>query len=499
MKLKLRDIGEVRASASASHLHDNNSNSKPIKSNGVAAAGAGRDSQQNVAPDDTGAADPDQGDQWAKIRQGQWERPRTILGCENPLADTVIHPLHRRAALRADPSSNGDTTQLSAQLLPLLDANNIIACPDCAKPILQGALEHHKGTLLLAHRRPNAEPRGRINASRVTRPIRGLNCAEIRRRETMKRAAEDAPTPSSSSSAKKPKAGGLVIVLGGGSAGGVGPSGSTTPEDPKSAAPNPKKKTSFVLKGNEARSPSAGPSSNNSGASTAAAAAAAAKAKASRAGGPVDVDRQCGVINDKGLQCLRSLTCKTHSMGAKRSVPHRSQPYDVLLHEWQRANKPNFKNDKSVQARVGPGAEGSVEAATGTSATGEPEVVAVAVANPKKKKKKGSGEGKEKKNREGSSKKGAVQMVGEYLDESEGEQIAAAMGTNHDEAVMIDSDEEVEGVFKALGRVSRGRSLTMVSGGGAGFSAASMFVGRNSKLAKLGDVLGSVFSFTPPS
>ncbi|SGY13664.1 BQ5605_C010g05936 [Microbotryum silenes-dioicae] len=442
MKLKLRDIGDVPASASASHLHDNNTNNTPIKNNAAATSGAGHHSQQNVAPDGTGAADPNQGDQWAKIRQ----------------------------ALRADPNSNGDTTQLSAQLLPLLDANNIIACPDCAKPILQSALEHHK-----------------------------VNCAEIRRRETMKRAAEDAPTSSSSSSAKKPKAGGLVIVLGGGSAGGAGPSASTTPEDPKSAAPNPKKKTSFVLKGNEARSPSVGPSSNNNGASTAAAAAAAAKAKASRAGGPVDVDRQCGVINDKGLQCLRSLTCKTHSMGAKRSVPHRSQPYDVLLHEWQRANKPNFKNDKPVQARVGPGAEGSVEAATGTSATGEPEVVAVAVANPKKKKKKGSGEGKEKKNREGSSKKGAVQMVGEYLDESEGEQIAAAMGTNHDEAVMIDSDEEVEGVFKVLGRVPRGRPLTMVSGGGAGFSAASMFVGRNSKLAKLGDVLGSVFSFTPPS
>ena len=58
--------------------------------------------------------------------------------------------------------------------------------------------------------------------------------------------------------------------------------------------------------------------------------------------GPVDYDRQCGVINDKGLPCSRSLTCKSHSMGAKRSVEGRSRRYDDLLIEWQRANNPNF-------------------------------------------------------------------------------------------------------------------------------------------------------------
>jgi hypothetical protein len=49
-------------------------------------------------------------------------------------------------------------------------------------------------------------------------------------------------------------------------------------------------------------------------------------------GGPVNVNEQCGVLvppND--TPCARSLTCKTHSMGAKRSVPGRSAPYDVLL------------------------------------------------------------------------------------------------------------------------------------------------------------------------
>lgn len=56
----------------------------------------------------------------------------------------------------------------------------------------------------------------------------------------------------------------------------------------------------------------------------------------------MDLDKQCGVINDKNLQCSRSLTCKSHSMGAKRAVQGRSKAYDELLLEWQRANNPNF-------------------------------------------------------------------------------------------------------------------------------------------------------------
>ncbi|KAJ8094345.1 SAGA complex subunit Sgf73 [Marasmius tenuissimus] len=61
-----------------------------------------------------------------------------------------------------------------------------------------------------------------------------------------------------------------------------------------------------------------------------------------RVKGPVDYDKQCGVINDKGLPCSRSLTCKSHSMGAKRSVQGRSRGYDELLLDWQREHNPNF-------------------------------------------------------------------------------------------------------------------------------------------------------------
>ncbi|KIL69497.1 hypothetical protein M378DRAFT_789303 [Amanita muscaria Koide BX008] len=68
----------------------------------------------------------------------------------------------------------------------------------------------------------------------------------------------------------------------------------------------------------------------------------ATKVTKGRMRGPVDYDKQCGVINDKNLPCSRSLTCKSHSMGAKRAVQGRSKPYDELLLEWQRANNPNF-------------------------------------------------------------------------------------------------------------------------------------------------------------
>lgn len=63
------------------------------------------------------------------------------------------------------------------------------------------------------------------------------------------------------------------------------------------------------------------------------------KAKAAKAKGPVDVEKQCGVLLANGQQCARSLTCKSHSMGAKRAVPGRSLPYDMLLSNYQKKNQ----------------------------------------------------------------------------------------------------------------------------------------------------------------
>lgn len=69
--------------------------------------------------------------------------------------------------------------------------------------------------------------------------------------------------------------------------------------------------------------------------------------------GPVDVEKQCGVPLPSGGYCARSLTCKTHSMGAKRAVLGRSAPYDVLLQQYQKRNQAKLaaNNALAVQRR----------------------------------------------------------------------------------------------------------------------------------------------------
>ena len=104
-------------------------------------------------------------------------------------------------------------------------------------------------------------------------------------------------------------------------------------------------------------------------ANAAAAAAAAAEAAAARATsgtkrkkqpktktqtktkGPVDVERQCGVPLPLGGFCARLLTCKTHSMGAKRAVPGRSAPYDVLLQQYQKRNQAKIAASHALAAQ----------------------------------------------------------------------------------------------------------------------------------------------------
>ncbi|WWC95171.1 hypothetical protein V866_002025 [Kwoniella sp. B9012] len=76
-----------------------------------------------------------------------------------------------------------------------------------------------------------------------------------------------------------------------------------------------------------------------------------AERKRMRATNPINLDRQCGVINDKSAPCARSLTCKTHTVGAKRAVQGRSRPYDELYLEWQREHNPNFKEPQKREVK----------------------------------------------------------------------------------------------------------------------------------------------------
>ena len=85
--------------------------------------------------------------------------------------------------------------------------------------------------------------------------------------------------------------------------------------------------------------------------------------KAARPKAPVDVEKQCGVELPQGGQCARSLTCKSHSMGAKRAVPGRSAPYDKLLADYQRKNaakiqKAQFEANAALDGDEGEDGEG---------------------------------------------------------------------------------------------------------------------------------------------
>lgn len=70
---------------------------------------------------------------------------------------------------------------------------------------------------------------------------------------------------------------------------------------------------------------------------------------------PVDVERQCGVPLPNGSLCARSLTCKSHAMGAKRAVPGRSLPYDILLAQYQKKNQ--AKQQKAAMMASGAAAD----------------------------------------------------------------------------------------------------------------------------------------------
>ena len=72
------------------------------------------------------------------------------------------------------------------------------------------------------------------------------------------------------------------------------------------------------------------------------------KPKLPKPKGPVDVEKQCGVLLPNGGYCARSLTCKSHSMGAKRAVPGRSLPYDILLASYQKKNQAKQQSKLSL-------------------------------------------------------------------------------------------------------------------------------------------------------
>ncbi|TPX39612.1 hypothetical protein SeMB42_g06306 [Synchytrium endobioticum] len=65
----------------------------------------------------------------------------------------------------------------------------------------------------------------------------------------------------------------------------------------------------------------------------------------------INLDERCGVTVD-GLTCTRAITCKKHSVVAKRGVHGRSKPYDVLALRFQ--NSHQFKATSAGKVKTAP-------------------------------------------------------------------------------------------------------------------------------------------------
>jgi SAGA-associated factor 73 len=159
--------------------------------------------------------------------------------------------------------------------------------------------------------------------------------------------------------------------------------------------------------------------------------------------GPVDLDKQCGVINDKNLPCSRSLTCKSHSMGAKRAVTGRSQRYDDLLLAWNREHNPKFvepvkretkaeKKEKKDKEK----AEKKRLAAEAASAAGE--AAAAAGAGTKK----AEGATKSKKKKTGGGTQAASQAAATTITQPKNE--------DDEDWDALDSDEEYDTLVRSV-------------------------------------------------
>jgi SAGA-associated factor 73 len=202
-----------------------------------------------------------------------------------------------------------------------------------------------------------------------------------------------------------------------------------------------------------------------------------------RVKGPIDLDKHCGVINDKGLPCSRSLTCKSHSMGAKRAVQGRSRDYNDLLRDWNRLNNPNWieppkretKAEKK-EKRDKEKAEKKRLAAEAAAVTGQ-DVAGAGVAAPKKATGAAGASGGSKKKKSGGNTTQATATKGPDAGEEE---------ENWDE---IDSEVELDALVGAV-RNAQARGVIGIPLA-VPVDTSSWFVARRERLRNCGELLAS--------
>ncbi|KAK2762561.1 hypothetical protein FQN54_000734 [Arachnomyces sp. PD_36] len=221
-------------------------------------------------------------------KDGQIESKEEPPGAQSPESSSPILPEMDEKTMAAFPTGK-----------PREDPLESVVCKHCKKPVLkQIAREHIEGCLKAKQEKARKKKEARDAANRAKEKAAG-------------RLVEDEDAPGEEDGAMKSHKGAKKNAIKGMAEDGPkkGKKRKADGEDEKDKEPKKKKKKDEP------------------------------KPKVPKPKGPVDVEKQCGVNLPNGGQCARSLTCKSHSMGAKRAVPGRSLPYDMLLQAYQKKNQ----------------------------------------------------------------------------------------------------------------------------------------------------------------
>ncbi|KAK6341268.1 hypothetical protein TWF696_008351 [Orbilia brochopaga] len=220
---------------------------------------------------------------------------------------------------------------------PLLDDPEIIQCKHCKKPILRPNAQSHIKACLKVKAEAKKERKlakeaasGKVDLKKA-KDSKGDAKEEAEEKEKDADKAKPAEKPpKAASAAKAPDTKAVKTAAAKTTAktkAGGGTKKKADGEEEKPEAKNSKKRKAADAddKGKEKEGPKTKKTKKEK--------------PAPKPKGPVDVERQCGVPLPNGQLCARSLTCKSHSMGAKRAVQGRPAPYDTLLAAYQKKNQ----------------------------------------------------------------------------------------------------------------------------------------------------------------
>ncbi|KAK6543828.1 phosphoribosylaminoimidazole carboxylase ade2, variant 2 [Orbilia ellipsospora] len=212
---------------------------------------------------------------------------------------------------------------------PLLDESEIIQCKHCKKPILRPNAQSHIKACLKVKAEAKKERKlakeaasGKIDLKKL-KELKDSKDADLDDKEDKKASDKPAKAAATASDSKAAKTASKTTAK---TKAGAGTKKKADGEEDKAESKNSKKrKAADDDKGKDKEGPKTKKTKKEK--------------PAPKPKGPVDVERQCGVPLPNGQLCARSLTCKSHSMGAKRAVQGRPAPYDTLLAAYQKKNQ----------------------------------------------------------------------------------------------------------------------------------------------------------------